>query len=215
MSTSTSRTYNSKLRAHQAEATRNRILVSAEALFIEHGYEKTTITAIAAGARVAPQTVYAAFGSKVGVVSAILNRIRSDERYQALHQKAMQTTDPCQSLHVVAHLICEIYDSRALLFEQLLGTLATSQELAAHLEAQYLHDRKLSRIYMSSLHSRGCIREELDIERALDIFWVLINFSPYQMLVRHCRWTSQAYVDWLTSLLCRELLRHPPQEMRR
>ena len=209
MSSTNSRSYNSKLRAHQAEATRNRIVLSAEALFIERGYEKTTISAIAAAARVAPQTVYAAFGSKVGLVTAILDRIRRDERFQALHQKAMQTLDPRQSLHAVAHLICEIYDSRALLFEQLLGTLAISQELARQLQDQYLHDRKLSRIYMSSLHTRGCIREDLDIERALDIFWVLINFSPYQMLVRHCQWSSQDYVDWLTKLLCRELLRQP------
>ena len=211
MKTNTSRAYNSKLRANQAEATRKRIVLSAEALFIERGYEKTTISAIAAAARVAPQTVYAAFGSKVGLVTAILDRIRRDERFQALHQKAMQTSDPCQSLHAVAHLICEIYDSRALLFEQLLGTLAISQELASQLQDQYLHDRQLSRIYMTSLHSRGCIREDLDIERALDIFWVLINFSPYQMLVRHCHWTSQDYVNWLTDLLCRELLRYPPE----
>ena len=215
MNTHTPRAYNSKLRAHQAEATRSRIIASAEILFVERGYENATIAAIAAGARVAPQTVYAAFGSKVGLVSAILDRIRCDERYQAMHQKAMQTSDPCQSLHAVAHLICEIYDSRAPLFEQLLGTLAISQELARHLEVQHLHDRKVSRIYLASLFERGCLREELDIERALDIFWVLINFAPYQMLVRHCRWSSQAYVDWLTNLLCRELLRQPPQDTMR
>ena len=58
------RSYDSSRRKAAAAATRHRILGEARRLFIERGYEATTIAAIAAAAGVAPDTVYATVGRK-------------------------------------------------------------------------------------------------------------------------------------------------------
>src|SRR5207247_7087473 len=60
--------------------TRMRILDAAQSLFAARGYPASTVEAIAAGSGVAVDTVYAAFGSKRGVLQALLNmRVGGDE----------------------------------------------------------------------------------------------------------------------------------------
>src|SRR4029077_11086803 len=74
------RSYDSALRKQQASQTRMRILDAAQRLFAEKGYPASTVEAIAGAAGVAVDTVYAAFGSKRGVLRALLNvRVGGDE----------------------------------------------------------------------------------------------------------------------------------------
>ena len=58
---------------------RDRILVAAATLFTKHGYVATTIEAVAAGARVAVDTVYATFGTKRNLLAALVGlRVTGD-----------------------------------------------------------------------------------------------------------------------------------------
>ena len=65
------RGYNSPVRREQATRTRQRILNAAAELFPDRGYGATSIRAIAEAAQVAPDTVYATFGSKARVLTAL------------------------------------------------------------------------------------------------------------------------------------------------
>src|SRR5215475_10600041 len=67
------RSYSSTVRQEQAALTRARITDAARELFVGQGYGRTTIKAIAEAAGVAPDTVYATFGSKVRVLTAVLD----------------------------------------------------------------------------------------------------------------------------------------------
>src|SRR5213083_2359267 len=58
------RRYESAHRQEQARQTRRAILDAAAMLFVDPGYAATPLTAVAAEAGVAVQTVYAVFGSK-------------------------------------------------------------------------------------------------------------------------------------------------------
>ncbi|HZU80489.1 MAG TPA: helix-turn-helix domain-containing protein, partial [Acidimicrobiales bacterium] len=58
------RSYRSAVREEQAAATRARIVEAAAELFGADGYGRVTIRRIAEHAGVAPDTVYAIFGSK-------------------------------------------------------------------------------------------------------------------------------------------------------
>src|SRR5205807_3701510 len=68
-----SRRYNSPLRQEQAARTRQRILDAAAELFVRQGYGTTSIRRIAEAAEVAPDTVYATFGTKARLLTAILD----------------------------------------------------------------------------------------------------------------------------------------------
>ena len=84
--------YRSALRAAQARQTRLRILDAASGLFAERGYVAATMDAIAAAAGVAVDTVYAAFGAKRGLLSALIDQgvIGPDATGPVLEQEAPQ-----------------------------------------------------------------------------------------------------------------------------
>ncbi len=68
----------STLRARQKEDRRNRIVSSAKKLFEKNGYDKTTIESIAEAAGVSGVTVHNYYGTKAGVLLALV--IESDQK---------------------------------------------------------------------------------------------------------------------------------------
>ena len=67
------RRYDSPVRHEQAARTRARIVGAAGELFLAQGYARTTVRQIAEAADVAPDTVYATFGSKPRVLTALID----------------------------------------------------------------------------------------------------------------------------------------------
>src|SRR6476620_11598448 len=67
------RSYSSAVRQEQAVQTRTRILDAAGDLFAANGYARTTVRAIADAANVAVDTVYAVFGTKARVLTALID----------------------------------------------------------------------------------------------------------------------------------------------
>lgn len=78
--TAATRTYRQRERAAAAEATRDRIVAAAMALFREHWYDDVTLRAIAKDAGVALQTVVNHFQSKEGVFEAVVARFDREIR---------------------------------------------------------------------------------------------------------------------------------------
>src|SRR6187549_3153545 len=66
--------YHSPLRAKQAAETRQAIVNAAIALFGERGWAATSLPMIAAEAGTAVDTIYAAFGTKSGLLMAAVDR---------------------------------------------------------------------------------------------------------------------------------------------
>jgi TetR/AcrR family transcriptional regulator, regulator of cefoperazone and chloramphenicol sensitivity len=66
------RKYHSPVREQQAGQTRERILDAARRLILSKGFADATIEGIACEAGVAAPTVYAAFGSKRGIVQGLM-----------------------------------------------------------------------------------------------------------------------------------------------
>src|SRR5919204_4921386 len=94
--------------AESRRATRAAILDAAARLFAEQGYVATTIAAIAREAGVAPQTVYAAFGNKREILTALMrSRVAGDEEGTPMQDRqwiraAREHDDPSQILRLVA-----------------------------------------------------------------------------------------------------------------
>lgn len=65
------RQYKSSIRTAQAQQTRVAILETAMALFIKNGYAKTSIREIAEESGAAERTIYATFGDKTTLLTAI------------------------------------------------------------------------------------------------------------------------------------------------
>ena len=64
-------------RDQDREAKRDEIVAAARSLFIDEGYEATSMNRLAAAAGVAPNTIYWYFENKDDVLIAVLNRVAS------------------------------------------------------------------------------------------------------------------------------------------
>lgn len=62
----------------EADDMRNRIVVTAEKLFREIGYQKTTVADIAKTLRMSPANVYRFFDSKRSIISAVAQRLMGE-----------------------------------------------------------------------------------------------------------------------------------------
>ena len=125
------RKYVSPAREKQAADTRNRVLDAAEALLLEKGFAGTTVADVARRAGVSPQTIYATFSSKAGIImAAIEDRVLRDERNVDAIKQLHSTTDPVLILRSAARIIRNIYEGNAPTFTAVYGAGLVSPQLA-------------------------------------------------------------------------------------
>lgn len=203
----TQRPYKSPIRKRQATETRNSIMLAAEKLFMEQGYEPTTIGVVASEAGVSPQTVYAVFGSKKGLLKALFERHVQAETVLEPCRLAMLTQDPREALGYIAGIACHIFRSTGHLYEMQRGSSATSAELRQLMQEQQQSRRSMQEEFIRHLYDNGHLRADFDYETALDTFWCLLNHELYRLLVGSQSWDEERFRLWFGDLLSRMLLR--------
>jgi AcrR family transcriptional regulator len=200
MANSPHRTYLSALRKRQANATRRRIATAARGLFLEHGFDSTTVEAVARAADVSPQTVYAVFGSKRGLLADLLERAGFGSAY-VLSQQVPQTADPAARLRLVARIVRQIYDAERTEIELLRGAGVVDPELAAQERDKEGIRYEAQAAVIAYLVEVSRLRPDLDVAAARDILWALTGRDVYRMLVLERRWDADRYQSWLESTL--------------
>ena len=107
------RPYQSKLRAERARETRLRIRKSARRLFAARGFPETTINQIADDAGVSPQTVYAVFGSKGGIVREMLEDLEESVDQDSWVARMQAEEDPRRQLRIFLSMTRAMFESGA------------------------------------------------------------------------------------------------------
>jgi AcrR family transcriptional regulator len=199
-------------RAEQAERTRRRILAAATELFLSGGYAATTIEAIAAQADVAVETVYSRFGSKAGLLNAILGPAISGtgEHTSVLDRPELAEIRACPDQRRQLQLLARF--SRHILqrtdqLHRILDTAASSDPDAAKLRrADREHRYQGQRAYIDMLLANGPLRDGLTPEGAQTTYATLASPETYAFLTGYRGWAPEQYEDWLTDSLTRLLL---------
>jgi AcrR family transcriptional regulator len=198
------RPYHSPKRERQAEATRERILAAARALFRSGGYAHTTVERIAEGAGVSPKTVSAAFGSKVGILAELV--LPTGGQGQKAIERLRGAREPRRRIELVAELCATVYGELTPEFELLRGAGTLASELGEL--AQQIEERRRANnaLLIAYLVEQGALRGGLDAGEATDTLWTLTGYDPYRALVVERGWEPARYVAWLTRQLASELL---------
>lgn len=199
------RPYHSPLRQEQALATRQRILDSALALFATHGYGATSIASIARAAGVVPETIYAAFGSKRGIIDGLIERAVPREVLAGVDASwQARAGDPAAQLGVVAAFATEFWgrnDALAAVFRQGTGDADIGDEWSKR-----QGDRRAFFAHLLADWPTGVLRPGLEHDRAVDIMWALAADEVFHLFVRERDWQPAAYEAWLHDVLRHELL---------
>lgn len=199
------RPYHSPLRQAQAEATRTKILDAALGLFARQGYGATSITAIARASGVAPETVYAAFGSKRAIIDALVSVAAPPGMVEGiLTTWEAHHGDHRAQLGRMATFAVDFWarnDALAAVFRQGTGETEIGQEWSSRQVARRELFGRLIAAWPASV-----LRPGLDHPTAADLLWALASDELFQLLVRERDWTPARYREWLAAAMAREVL---------
>jgi AcrR family transcriptional regulator len=209
----TRRRYDRGRRQEGARQTRLRILSAAEGLFISQGYAASTITAIATAAGVAPQTVYAAFGTKRSILKELVDiRIAgNDEPIPVIEQPFVQriqaTPDVRDKLRIFAEHLRAVHERTVDVLAALRAAADSDPDIAELWRTLLDQRRRGQELFAQHLFSTGALRPDLGVPEVADIISTLMDHEIYRMLVRDRGWSPTAWEAWFADLLDRDLLR--------
>lgn len=200
--------------APQARTRRTRAAVidAARTLFAERGYAATTIEAISEVADTPQPTIYRLFGSKLGIVKAVIDvSIVGDDDAVAMVDRPqvrelLEEPDPRDRLVRFAALLRDLM-ARAAPVHRLLADAARSDQDAAALLADIARQRQDGqRRVARSLARSGALRPGLRERDAADIIHALASPEVYGLLVLDRGWTGERYQNWMAAILSDQLL---------
>jgi AcrR family transcriptional regulator len=204
------RRYRSQLRERQAAATRQSILDAARELIAETGFTGATIRGIAERAGVAKETVYGAFGSKGGILSALgamnIDRAATELLPEGGLAALGTLEDAGRQLDLFAELSARIMGANWAMVEALRVGGATDPELAALYRQASDGRRAWMRALVESLERGGRLRQEIDLEDAIDTLWALTAPELYRLLAVERSWSDARYAAWVRNAAERLLL---------
>jgi AcrR family transcriptional regulator len=206
------RRYASAVRTQQAAATRRAVLQAARGLFSEHGYAGTSVSAIAARAGVAVDTVYAAAGRKPALLRELVETtlsgtdevVPAEQRDYVLRIRSAATAR--EKIAIYAAAVAEIGVRMAPVHRALAEASVTDGDCAA-LRAEISTRRAGNmRLFAADLRATGELRPDLTDDEVADIVWSM-NAAEYRaLLVGERGWTAERFGTWLTDAWTRLLL---------
>jgi AcrR family transcriptional regulator len=206
------RPYTSALRTEQARQTRARMLDAAQQVFAERGYPTSTMEAIAAEAGVAVDTVYAGFGSKRGLLSALMDvRVGGDDLPIDLldrsgPQGVRREPDQRRQVEAFANDISSIIERARPVDDIMRGAAAVDSEIAALRARNQEHRFQNLLKFVTWVTANGPLRRDLSEEAAAGIVWALTSPEMHRLLRVDRAWPAQRYAEWLAETLTLTLL---------
>ena len=197
------RPYNSPTREAQASATKRVILKAARSVFSESGYAIATIEAVALAARVSVPTVYAVFGSKPGLLSALVADAGSDPRIRRLAGRAMAEREPRKRLAAVAKVVRTIMQEEASLLRVLREAGTGRPELEAARRQGHLQQREALTGGLRLLVETKSLRPGITFEEAVATLCDLASPESYSLLVDEFGWSPARWERWLADTAIR------------
>ena len=205
-SKSETRAYRSPRRQAQAAATRVAIVEAAHRRFVADGYGGTTIEAIAADAEVSAATVYASFGSKRAVLSAVVDATVVGEGPDV----PLVETDWVKELKRIPNAgerfraifagLRPVYERTAAI-DRVLGEAASTDPEIAQFVAE-IRRRQLTdaAVFRSLAVGDNVIFPGLTPEQDTEAIAALTGTAVFRRLVGECGWSPEQWESWVVEL---------------
>ncbi len=183
------------------KATRDRIAVGARDLFARHGYNATTMEAIARKAGMAVQTIYANFRTKRAILLYLVESAESDPDLAEIARQFRSEGDPGRLLRLGAAFNQRFFERAAALHTTLHEGAASDAALAE--AARVVEEGRRARclqIVRGWVATRN-LRRGLTERKAADIMFALSGPEIYRLLVTRSGWMSTEYAKWLVVVI--------------
>lgn len=188
------------------------MISAARQHFIAMGWQGTTIAGVARAAGVSNETIYAVFGSKQALLSAVLEQAvrRKDPSVPLLEQEGPRAIAAAVDQHAQI----------ALFAGDIAGVLGNVAELMAVVRTAATTDADLARLYRDlhegrrrnlafvarALAEKGPLRHGMDTEAATAQLWRLASPELFLLMTEIEGISAAGYAQWLTDALVGALL---------
>jgi AcrR family transcriptional regulator len=189
-----------------AEETQRVIVEAAARLFLEHGYNATSMGRIAAEAGVAVQTIYNSVGSKRDVLSRVLDHAAAGERAPApvpqfMREEAERERDPRRIIEQLVEFWRGALPRTAPIFRVIREAAAVDPEAAA-LEGARAAQRLANYEAVAELvDEREALRDGLTIEHTAAVIFAIGHPESYRALVLEGHWDEERWAAWAQTTL--------------
>jgi AcrR family transcriptional regulator len=204
------RPYASAIREDRANLTRRRVLDAATRLFLERGFAATTVVAIATAAEVSPETIYATFDGKRGLLQGVIDAAVSGNSAIPLEMQSewddiAQRPTSRARLRAYVEFSCGVL-ARTSQIHHIIRGAADSEPIAIELSARQLRERLASNVKHLRDYVGADLRHGLTLRRAAEQYCALSSPELHHLLTVKLGWSQRAHRDWLATIAEQDLL---------
>jgi AcrR family transcriptional regulator len=203
----TTRRYEQRQRAEDAEKTRQRIVDAVLERLRAAPAEPVAIEKIAAMAGVARSTVYAIFGSRAGLFDAVGAHLQARTGYERLVE-ASHRPDAREAFRGGLRAASEMLAAERDTWRVLRSMAQLDQEAVGGSVQRWEDERAAAMARIARrLHEQGQLRPEVPTEEADDLLWVITSFESFDLLYSGRGLPLDVVVERLTDAAERALMR--------
>lgn len=190
----------------RGDKTRAQVLDAAWDLISEKGAD-VSVSNIAASAGISRQTVYLHFGSRGGLLVALVRR--ADQRFEIKEQfdAALGLERPRDRLVRTLQAWLAFVPKIHPVAKDLIRLRATDADAATAWADRMDELRVWLLALMRSLQRDGALKEEWSPEHASQFFWVQTSVQAWGLLRKDCGWSEETIATHLELVLTKSLLR--------
>lgn len=202
-------------RTEKARRTRATIIDAGRELFLDQGYGATSVPEVAARAGVAVQTVYFVFGTKRGLLKAVVDAtIAGDlEPVSTMERQwftdALSATTAAELVAKHVHGTSDILERVAPITPLIASAAASDPEVASLWPSG--EDPRLT-VHRTAAHAvvgKPGATPGLSAEQATDLFYGLLSPELYLLFVRDRRWPRATWEEWARATLTDQMCTGP------
>ena len=186
--------------------TRLRVLETARRLLEERGYHGVGLEEFATGAGVSRQTVYLHFGSKSGLLVALVEWVDQSEGLAELFDPVWSSTNGTEAL-ARAIAATAVYEPRIHRLAMVLATVRRTDPAAdAAWQDRMSGRRSAFRQIVNRIRRDGMLAPGWNVDDAVDLIWAVTAPWTYDALVVERGWPSSRWVRHTRDLLFSALI---------
>lgn len=177
------RSYEQKARAESAAETRLRVIEATRNLLTRAPLENVSLPAIAAEAEVARSTVYAIFGSREGLMVALAEDLLERGGFARIGQ-ALRGPDVVRAFEISMDVAMELYSQEHAVSQALLSLSAVDRDASSAAARLNFGRREGMRKLAQRMHDQGVLRDDVTVDEAADVLWIVTSFETFEQLYR-------------------------------
>jgi AcrR family transcriptional regulator len=196
----TSRKYEKRLRAENAEHTRRRILDAVDVRLRMAPTEPVSLDAVAEQGKVARSTIYSIFGSRAGLFDAFVEDLWGRTGLSTLTE-AVANPDARQHLRAGISAACRMYAADRDIYRTLYSMAQLDPASVGGAVTKMETERAGGMAHVvHRLDEDGALRVGLGVDRATDMLWMICSFDAFDQLYTNRRRSVEHTVEILIGI---------------